>query len=120
MESIWAEHTSMTDFVNGLVALVDEEYSTTDQLHEAVEQFVLRQSILCGAVHKGRGVATLPNPFLDASPGLMQCVNSKDKDGMMPDIAWVLSILTLMHATPSKPMLVLLLPDALMHASRCC
>ena len=40
-ESIRIEHTSMPDFVDGLLALVDEKYSTTDQLHEALEQFVL-------------------------------------------------------------------------------
>ena len=37
MESIWIEHTSMPDFVDGLLALVDEDYSITDQLHDAVE-----------------------------------------------------------------------------------
>ena len=37
MESIWIEHTTMPDFVDGLLALVDEDYSTTDQLHDAVE-----------------------------------------------------------------------------------
>ena len=37
MESIWIEHTSMPDFVDGLLELVDEDYSTTDQLHDVVE-----------------------------------------------------------------------------------
>ena len=37
MESNWIEHTSMADFVDGLPELVDEDYSTTDQLHDAVE-----------------------------------------------------------------------------------
>ena len=37
IESIWIEHTSIPDFVDGLLALVDEDYSITDQLHDAVE-----------------------------------------------------------------------------------
>ena len=37
MENIWIEHTSMPDFVDGLLELVDEDYSTTDQLHDVVE-----------------------------------------------------------------------------------
>ena len=65
MESIWVEHTSMSDFVDGLVALVDEEYSTMDQLNVAVEQFVLRQGVLCRAVHKIEGMrSSNPNKLL--------------------------------------------------------
>ena len=41
IESIWMEHTSMSDFVDGILALIDEDYSTNDQLHDAVEKFVL-------------------------------------------------------------------------------
>ena len=41
MERIWVKYTSTLDFNDGLVALVDEEYSTTDQLNVAMEQFVL-------------------------------------------------------------------------------
>ena len=41
MERIWVEHMSTLDFNDGLVALVDEEYSTTDQLNVAMAQFVL-------------------------------------------------------------------------------
>ena len=64
--------------------------------------------------------AILPNSFFDDSPGLMQCVNSIGKDGMMLSIAWVLSILTLVHAMPSTHVHVLLLLDAMMHAFLCC
>ena len=51
METTKVEHTSTSDFVDGLLAVVGGKYSTTDQLNVSVEQYMLRQGILCGAVH---------------------------------------------------------------------
>ena len=69
---------------------------------------------------KEGGAAILPNSFFDASPGLMQCVNSIGKDGMMLSIAWVLSILILVHSMPSTHVHMLSLLNTMMHVFRYC
>ena len=64
---------------------------------------------------KGQGAATLLNSCFATSPGLMQCVDSTGKDGMMLGIDWVLSTLTLVHGMPSTHVHVLSLLNAMMY-----